>query len=72
MWAQMLDPLEHGWSRRDDGRILCRRHSEVADCDVWGHQLTLWTEHPLESDFDWRYCGRCGAAFEQRIMRPPN
>jgi hypothetical protein len=69
MWAVMLG--ECGWSRRDDGRVLCRWHGAVADCDAEGHQLTLWVEHPIEAELDWRFCARCGAQFAQRIAGSP-
>jgi hypothetical protein len=68
LWDALLSD-EHSWTRRDDGRILCRAHSQVADCDVHGHELSRWLQHPIEDDLDWRYCRHCGALFDQRITR---
>ena len=65
LWTA-LDDL--GWTRRDDGRVLCRLHSAVADCDRDGHRLSPWTQHPIEDDLEWRFCIWCGARFEQRIV----
>jgi hypothetical protein len=67
MWSAILSPHSYGWTRRDDGRVLCRHHSAVADCDADGHQTSPWTEHPLDADLDWRFCVRCGGEFEQRV-----
>lgn len=69
MWATMLGPDGHGWTRRDDGRILCRHHSAVAGCDLDGHQIDEWSTHPLDDELQWRYCKRCGGEFTQRIPR---
>jgi hypothetical protein len=66
MWAT-LEGFEYGWSRRDDGRVLCRPHSAVADCDREGHDVTRWYQHPIEPDLQWRHCRRCGAQFDQRL-----
>jgi hypothetical protein len=66
MWRQLLGDV-YGWTRRDDGRVLCRAHSGVADCDANGHLIGRWVEHPLDEDLDWRFCTRCGSQFEQRI-----
>src|SRR4051794_19999276 len=30
-WAA-LEGDDYGWARRDDGRVLCRIHSQLADC----------------------------------------
>jgi hypothetical protein len=68
MWA-VLEDDEHGWTRRDDGRVLCRIHSHVADCDRDGHRVTPWHAHPIDRGLEWRYCEQCGAQFEQRIHR---
>jgi hypothetical protein len=70
LWDVMLG--EYEWTRRDDGRVLCRHHSSVADCDAFGHAVSAWTQHPIEPDIDWRYCTRCGAHFEQRIAGSTN
>jgi hypothetical protein len=67
LWEAMLDRSGHGWTRRDDGRVLCRHHSAVADCEISGHQICPWAEHPLDAGLEWRYCQRCGSSFEQRI-----
>jgi hypothetical protein len=67
LWAHLLRPSIDGWIRLDDGRILCPSHRRVAECELDGHELTAWTEHPLDEELDWRYCLRCGAGFEQRI-----
>jgi hypothetical protein len=67
MWAVLEGP-DYDWTRRDDGRVLCRIHSRVADCDRDGHLDTRWRTHPIDDDLEWRYCERCGAAFEQRII----
>lgn len=69
LWRQLLSPSEHGWVRRDDGRILCPAHRRVALCDEGDHEMTRWIEHPLDDELDWRFCRRCGAQFEQRIVR---
>jgi hypothetical protein len=66
MWS-VLEGLDYGWTRRDDGRVLCRIHSCVADCDRDGHHITQWLGHPIESTLQWRYCQHCGGVFEQRI-----
>jgi hypothetical protein len=71
MWNAILSPHGYAWTRRDDGRVLCRHHSAVADCDAHGHQSSKWTEHPLDTDLDWRFCRRCGGQFEQRIGWSP-
>ena len=71
MWEALLSSHQYGWTRRDDGRILCRIHSAVADCDVHGHRKSSWTEHPLDDQLDWRYSIRCGGAFQQRIAASP-
>jgi hypothetical protein len=63
----MLDPSGHGWTRRDDGRVLCKHHSNVAHCDSVGHVVNPWIEHPIDPGLEWRYCELCGSAFEQRI-----
>jgi hypothetical protein len=68
MWDAILSPHSYAWTRRDDGRVLCRHHSAVADCDAHGHQSSPWTEHPLDDHLDWRFCLRCGGQFEQRIV----
>jgi hypothetical protein len=70
LWSELLRPSRHGWIRLDDGRILCPNHRRVAECDLDGHQMTPWTEHPLDDELDWRFCRRCGARFEQRIAIP--
>jgi hypothetical protein len=67
MWDAMLG--EYGWTRRDDGRVLCPHHSAVADCEAAGHTMLRWHEHPIGPKLDWRYCSRCGSAFEQRRRR---
>lgn len=59
-----------GWTRRDDGRILCRVHSAVADCDALGHVMRPWAEHPIGPDLEWRFCSRCGSQFAQRVVGP--
>ena len=61
--------LHTGSSRRDDGRVLCVHHSAVADCEQLGHDVIGWSTHPIEPDLEWRYCDRCGGAFEQRIVK---
>jgi hypothetical protein len=71
MWESILSPHRYAWTRRDDGRVLCRHHSAVADCDAHGHQSSPWTEHPLDADLDWRFCPRCGGQFQQRIAPNP-
>lgn len=68
MWAT-LEGDDYGWTRRDDGRVLCRIHSDVADCDRDGHQIMSWQQHPIEPGLQWRYCRNCGVALEQRIHR---
>jgi hypothetical protein len=70
MWNELLRPSLDGWIRLDDGRILCSLHRRMAECDLDGHQMTPWTEHPLDDELDWRYCHRCGANFEQRTTAP--
>lgn len=69
MWAT-LEGDDYRWTRRDDGRVLCRIHSEVADCDRDGHQIMSWRQHPIEPALQWRYCRTCGMAFEQRRRHP--
>jgi len=71
MWDELLRPSLNGWIRLDDGRVLCPIHRGVAECDLDGHQMTPWTEHPLDDELDWRYCRRCGASFEQRLAGRP-
>jgi hypothetical protein len=65
MWEVMINNL--GWSRRDDGRVLCRIHSAVADCDTLGHLPVRWEIHGVDAGLDWRYCRRCGGVFDQRV-----
>jgi hypothetical protein len=67
LWATVTAARPYGWTRRDDGRVLCRHHSAVADCDAGGHDVGPWTVHPIGDDLQWRYCQRCGGSFEQRI-----
>lgn len=67
MWHAMLDPGGSGWTRRDDGRVLCPTHADAAQCDENGHTMTPWTAHPLDERLKWRYCARCGADFAQQI-----
>jgi hypothetical protein len=65
LWRVML---ARGWTRRDDGRVLCVIHSHVADCDRDGHEVTDWMPQPIEpTALEWRYCQRCGANFDQRV-----
>jgi hypothetical protein len=70
LWNHLLQPSIDGWIRLDDGRILCPIHRRVAECELEGHQMKPWTEHPLDDELDWRYCRRCGAGFEQRTTTP--
>jgi hypothetical protein len=67
LWDRLMRPSIDDWIRLDDGRILCPIHRKIAECDLDGHEMTPWTEHPLDEDLDWRYCRRCGSQFEQRI-----
>lgn len=69
MWAT-LEGDDYWWTRRDDGRVLCRIHRRVADCDRDGHLIAPSHQHSIEPDLQWRYCRNCSAAFEQRIPRP--
>ncbi len=69
LWASLLRWDDSGWTRRDDGRILCNVHRQLARCEAEGHLEMRWTEHPLDDEMDWRYCPRCGGQFEQRIIR---
>jgi hypothetical protein len=69
LWRAML---ARGWTRRDDGRVLCPIHTQVADCDRDGHVVTNWMPHPIEPNaLEWRYCQRCGANFDQRVRPTP-
>ncbi len=68
LWADLLDYEQRGWVLRDDGRVLCPIHAQVAQCDERGHVVGPWTEHPLDDEIDWRYCQRCGSEFEQRSL----
>ncbi|MDT0262326.1 hypothetical protein [Jatrophihabitans lederbergiae] len=65
LWTAML---ARGWTRRDDGRVLCLLHTRVADCQELGHAMTDWTPHVVDpTALQWRYCQRCGANFAQRV-----
>jgi hypothetical protein len=66
----LLSSWNDGWTRLDDGRILCPAHRRGSQCDVGGHELTPWTAHPLDDGLEWRYCLHCGSHFEQRIVAP--
>jgi hypothetical protein len=66
LWRALLSSDGVGWTRRDDGRILCPAHRGVGICDEDGHVMTLWVMHPLDDELEWRYCETCGARFEQR------
>jgi hypothetical protein len=35
-----------GWIELPDGRLLCRRCSEAADCPATGHQMSSWSWYP--------------------------
>lgn len=35
-----------GWIQLPDGRLLCRRCSEAADCPATGHQMSSWSWYP--------------------------
>jgi len=35
-----------GWIQLPDGRLLCRRCSEAADCPTTGHQMSSWSWYP--------------------------
>jgi hypothetical protein len=65
LWRTMLN---RGWTRYDDGRVLCPGHSSVAECQRNGHRMSDWAPHPIEPDhIQWRFCLRCGAGFTQRV-----
>jgi hypothetical protein len=57
-----------GWTRLPDGRLLCRRCSEEADCAATGHQWFEWRRHPRDPGIEWRWCSHCGGAFEERFV----
>ena len=56
-----------GWTRRPDGRLLCRRCSESADCDFTGHQHTEWRPK-RDAGVEWRMCEHCGGGLEERFV----
>jgi hypothetical protein len=65
LWTAML---ARGWTRRDDGRVLCLLHSRMADCQELGHLMTDWEPHAIEPRaLEWCYCQRCGGNFAQRV-----
>jgi hypothetical protein len=74
LWHDLFSSDYYGWSIQADGRVLCRPHSDAAQCEAGGHAVGVWSAHPLNRDHEWRFCLRCGGGFEQRIKtsRPQN
>ena len=44
----MLGDNGMGWIQLPDGRLLCRRCSEAADCPATGHQMSSWSWYASE------------------------
>lgn len=66
-WKAVLGEEGHGWTRRHNGRVLCRGCSERADCAGRGHDMTRWQPMPRDPDVQWRFCRHCGCAIEDRL-----
>jgi hypothetical protein len=64
LWAALLGEDGYGWTRRSDGRALCRSCSDRAER---GHQMTPWSPLPRDPEVEWRHCENCGGAVEDRL-----
>jgi hypothetical protein len=67
LWAGVLGEDGYGWTRRPDGRALCRSCSDRADCAERGHQMTPWSPLPRDPEVEWRHCKNCGGTVEDRL-----
>jgi hypothetical protein len=63
----VLGEDERGWTRRPDGRLLCRSCSEDADCEALGHQWSKWRDHHRDDAIQWRCCEHCRGGFDERL-----
>jgi len=74
LWASVLGhdgDVGYEWTRRADGRVLCARCSERADCAERGHEWSEWREGYNDPEVEWRMCNHCPSGMEERLAVVP-